>query len=117
MIGKILILTFAIALTACEQWDQPVYQKTAYEKQPPLDYNMNCKQISKALIEARASLERIKERRNTTTDEDVTAFVLSLGTPSYAGVIAQKDAEDRIATLESAAISRRCIKLPNKESE
>lgn len=102
-----------IILTACDQLDQPVYKKTAYEKQPPLDYNMNCKQINKALVEARASLERVKERRNTTTDEDVTAFVLTLGTPSYAGVIAQKDAEDRIATLESAAISCHCTNTTN----
>lgn len=109
---KVLLSVFCCIalLTACDQLDQPVYKKTAYEKQPPLDYNMNCKQISKALGEARASLERVKERRNTTTDEDVTAFLLTLGSPSYAGAIAQKEAEDRIATLESAAISRHCSK-------
>lgn len=108
MLYKFLTLMSVVAVSACAELDQPVYKKTAYEKQPPLNYNMNCEQINQALVEAQASLVRIKERRNTTTDEDAAAFILSLGTPSYAGAIAQKEAEDRIATLESAVISRRC---------
>jgi len=97
-----------VGLSACAEMDEPIHKKTAYEKLPPLNYNMNCKQIRKALSDARVSFARVIERCNTTTDEDVAAFVLSFGAPSYGGMIAQKEAEDRIATLESAAISRRC---------
>ncbi len=70
---------------------------------------MNCKQISAALAEAKASLERIKKRRETVTDEDVTFFVLSMGTHNYGGMIAQKDADDRILLLESALVQRSCV--------
>lgn len=108
MNGFLTTVLSLLLLSACAELDQPVYKKTAYEKQPPLDYSMNCNQIREALGEAKASLERIKERRTTTTDEDVAAFILSFGTPSYAGMIAQKEAEDRIVLLESAMVSRRC---------
>lgn len=97
----ISILCCAFTLTACNGM-------TPYEKQPPLNFNMNCKEINAALKESRASLERIKERRNTVTGEDVGVFLLTLGEPTYGGVNAQKEAEERITLLESAALSRRC---------
>ena len=96
---KHLILAFTTMITACHSLDE-----SPYEKQPPLDYNMNCEQIVKALDEAKARLERTKERRETVTDKDIAVFLASLGQPRTDGLLAEKAAE-AISSLPNPVVS------------